>query len=536
VRTSFRPAGGSFGEAVPLSNAGPGQFASSPEVAFDGQGNALVLWLFFDGTNSLVQAAFRPAGGSFGAPQTISATGQSASAIDFALDGQGNALAVWSRSDGANRRTEAAFRPAGGSFGAAAPISAAGGDANLPQVAFDGAGNAIAVWLRYDGANHRAQAAFRPAGGSFGAAQTVSPAGETAGTPQIAFDGSGNALMAWEHHFWVWVSSRPPGGTFDTPGTRISPIDHNAIGPQIAFDGQGNALAVWYDQDATSTRTAAAVRPAGGSFGPSQPISDTGVEQLSPRVAFDGQGNAAAVWRRFDGTVWRAEAAGYDTVAPVLSNLRFPTGGRAERALPFSATAFDVWGPVTTTWAFGDGTAANGSQVAHTYSRPGSFGARVTATDAAGYATSASQSLSIGPERNRPRLTALKLSPKRFRAARRGPAVAAATGTRITYRLSEPARVRFRVQRATVGRRVGRSCRRTTAKNRGRKRCKRYVAVRGSFTHRGKQGKNRLRFMGRLRNRSLAAGRYRLAARATDKAGNRSKQRRTGFRVRRSRR
>lgn len=51
----------------------------------------------------------------------------------------------------------------------------------------------------------------------------------------------------------------------------------------------------------------------------------------------------------------------------------------------------------------------------------------------------------------------------------------------------------------------------------------------------GRRGLNRLRFTGRIGRRALRPGRYRLLVRATDAAGNRSKLRRRGFRVVRSR-
>jgi hypothetical protein len=43
----------------------------------------------------------------------------------LALDDQGNAIAVWERSDGVNHRIQTAFRPLGGSFGA--PFRPSGG-------------------------------------------------------------------------------------------------------------------------------------------------------------------------------------------------------------------------------------------------------------------------------------------------------------------------------------------------------------------------------------------------------------------------
>jgi virginiamycin B lyase len=109
----------------------------------------------------------------------------------------------------------------------------------------------------------------------------------------------------------------------------------------------------------------------------------------------------------------------------------------------------------------------------------------------------------------------LRVSPRRFRAASRGPSISAKVGTRVTYRLSASAATRFTIERERVGRRRGRRCVRPTPRNRRARRCKRYTRLRGSLSHTGKAGTNRFRFSGRLRRKRLRPGRYRLVAVAT---------------------
>jgi hypothetical protein len=107
-------------------------------------------------------------------------------------------------------------------------------------------------------------------------------------------------------------------------------------------------------------------------------------------------------------------------------------------------------------------------------------------------------------------------------------------GTTIRYRLSEPARVVFTIQRARPGRRVRVRCRRPTRSNRRRPRCTRWVRV-GRFAAHSVAGANRKRFSGRIGRRTLRRGRHRLVLRATDAAGNRSRMRRLRFRIVRAR-
>lgn len=113
-----------------------------------------------------------------------------------------------------------------------------------------------------------------------------------------------------------------------------------------------------------------------------------------------------------------------------------------------------------------------------------------------------------------PRVTRYRVAPRVFRAARGGGSLAARpVGTRVSFRLSEPARVVFAVQRLR--------------RSHGR----RYVRLRGSFSHVSQAGRSTLRFTGRLRHRRLAPGRYRLVIVAVDSQGLRSHARTVAFRI-----
>ena len=84
-----------------------------------------------------VEAAARPAGGPFGAVQVVSAAGQNADDPAVSIDNSGKAVAAWIRYDvgtSGTGRIQAAVRPAAGSFGAATTISADGQVTFEPQV------------------------------------------------------------------------------------------------------------------------------------------------------------------------------------------------------------------------------------------------------------------------------------------------------------------------------------------------------------------------------------------------------------------
>jgi hypothetical protein len=571
IQAAFRPVGApctpadrcGFEEAQNISAAGGN--ACCPDLAFDSGGNALVAWGRHDGGNFRAQAAFRPAGGSFGSAQTISASGQDAGTPAVAFDSQlpqGNALAVWvlRNETTMTERTQAAFRPGGGGFGSAANLTDPAPACDCPiftDVEFDAQGDAVAIWPRFDGTtldpvpdgNFRVQAAFRPKDGGFGSAQDISEdfqdAGQDAGL-DLAVDAQGNALAAWTRsdgtNNRVQAALRPAGGAFGT-GVNVSPVGQDACCPQVVFGPQGDAIEIWEQRaSGDNQRIQAANRPAGApctaenscGFGAQhEDLSGPGDDSCCPRIARDAEGNAIAAWSSGDiqgGSQQRVHAAaGYDAAGPKLQGLQLPSSP-SRTPLSFSVSPVDVWSPIaSTTWDFGDGATASGTAVSHAYAFPGSYVASVTSTDAVGNSSSAQGRVAI-TDTVAPALSGLRVSPRRFRAARRGASIGR-IGTRVGYRLSEPGSVRFGVERARRGRRVGRRCRRESRVNRRRPRCTRYQRVRGAFTHRGREGANRFRFTGRLSRRKLRPGAYRLVARATDAAGNRSAARRARFRV-----
>lgn len=184
---------------TPYNVSDPGQDAFEPQVKEDASGNMLFVWTRSDGVNFRIQSRFRAADGTWDATQTISDPGQDASSPQVAIDPSGNAIAVWSRFDGTNTRIQASYRPSGGSFGAPQTISSAGQNATNPEVSMDTSGNAVAVWERLDGVKLRVEASVRPASGSFGAVQILSDAGQDGFKPKVAAGSNvdSNAVAVW---------------------------------------------------------------------------------------------------------------------------------------------------------------------------------------------------------------------------------------------------------------------------------------------------------------------------------------------------
>jgi DNA-binding beta-propeller fold protein YncE len=143
------------------------------------------------------------------------------------------------------------------------------------------------------------------------------------------------------------------------------------------------------------------------------------------------------------------------------------------------------------------------------------------------------------PDRTAPTLSGYGLSRTTFAAASKGASIAVAAakrqkpkvGTTIRYTLSEAAKVTFKIEKATGGRKVKGRCVKPSRKNRRAKRCTRYVALKGAATDAGVAGRNSSKFSGRWQGRKLAPGRYRLVATARDAAGNLAKPKRVAFKI-----
>ena len=119
------------------------------------------------------------------------------------------------------------------------------------------------------------------------------------------------------------------------------------------------------------------------------------------------------------------------------------------------------------------------------------------------------------------RLLSLKVAPRKFRSI----SVGESTGggvlkskppvrTGVSYSLSAAATISFSVERKLKGRRAGKRCVKQTAANRGKKRCARFVRVKGGFTFEGAAGEGRFTFTGKIGGKPLKKGGYRLVGSA----------------------
>lgn len=244
--------GGAWGAPVTLSDDSQGAF--DPHVAVDGNGNVYVVWDRYDGSNYRIQAATLPFGGAPTTPATLSDSGQHAFDSHVASDPNGNVTAVWHRYDGSAYVVQGTSMPAGGSFGAAQTLSDPGRNAFDQHVAMDAAGNAYVAWGQYDGTNYVARYATLPLGGSWSSPQTLSFDGAHAYNEFIAVNAAGEVFVVWDRYDnsadeeFIQASLRSPAGAWSGP-FNISDPTRSSYDPRAALDAQGDGAVGFVGQD-----------------------------------------------------------------------------------------------------------------------------------------------------------------------------------------------------------------------------------------------------------------------------------------------
>jgi hypothetical protein len=120
-----------------------------------------------------------------------------------------------------------------------------------------------------------------------------------------------------------------------------------------------------------------------------------------------------------------------------------------------------------------------------------------------------------------PKLSGVRLKPKKFRVSPKATAKAAAKkkrksprGTKISFSLNTKATVTIWIDRKLKGRRSGKKCVKATRKNRRKKACTRFVR-RGKLVRKDlAAGRQKIAFSGRIGRKALKSGNYRMTLQA----------------------
>lgn len=344
--------GAGWETAVELQNAGV-HTALSPSVAMDGSGNAIAVWREFAAGRYSGWASYYTAGSGWSAAALIESNDASNMGdSSVAFDGAGNAIAIF-QLDGsvwANR-----YVPGSG-WGAAERIETAGGAASgFVELAVSANGEAIATWHKFNGTRNDVWA-NRYVSGSWGTATTVDATTDTAEIPHVAMDQSGNGIVVWQQrgatsatHIWARRLDASSGWE---PGAAIETETDTGSQARIAMTPNGDAVVVWRQVSSGVTDIWFNRYTKGSGWGTAAAL-DTGSENAAePQIATDIGGHVTALWKRSDGVrdnIWTARFSGTWSAAAEIE-----TDDTSDASIP--RVAVDGLGNSMAIWLQSDGT------------------------------------------------------------------------------------------------------------------------------------------------------------------------------------
>jgi hypothetical protein len=315
---AYRPAGGPWGVNVKVNDE-PGAVFNFPGLAVDPDGNAYAVWEDSRNGNSDIYFAYRPAGGSWGVNVKINddlgVSVQKSPSIT--VDPDGNAYAVWYDFRSSSWDIYFSYRPAGKSWGPNVKVndSLMGSPSRQTSIAVDGQGNAQAVWVDSRNGKEDIYSAYRPKGGTWGSNEKVSKGTLIQSKPVIAMDNQGNAYAVWDsfdNGYKIYFAYRPAGGSW---GTNVKWNFGAYDDPYIGIDNLGAGYACWTGYAAG---TAFSWCPAQGDC-----ITPTNLEFYfrRPKISLDSSGNIHMVGEdyRFGGaSIFYSFAPGNRLYLPLL--------------------------------------------------------------------------------------------------------------------------------------------------------------------------------------------------------------------------
>jgi hypothetical protein len=263
-------------------------------VAVTPAGQTVALWanLPCSTCTAVLETAVHPAGGSWGAPVTLSTNlDLTTGGLVIGVDGSGNVIAGWVVSPGDT--TIAVLKAGGSSWGPATTLSLEGtyGPAHSLSLAVNASGSAI---ITFNGGLNNLWALSGTVTGGFSAPVLLASGSGSnkynpIGTSEVALNNAGQASVVWSvlnGHTGVLTRSASGAWSAETVLITRSP----SVPVSTAIDGAGNAIAMFgssytWHLAGGSWQTAAAL-PSGSSGGLA--VAD----QAGTFVYADSTGNA----------------------------------------------------------------------------------------------------------------------------------------------------------------------------------------------------------------------------------------------------
>jgi len=302
-----------------------------PKIAVSANGDAMAVWesIRVIGIAHDVYYSRYTAGSGWSAPAIIprmtpgDAFGDNSRNPNVAIDANGNAIAVWrGPASGEGFDVYASRHTVGSGWSPRERLHVKHPDfiegPSAAEIEMDGNGNAIVVWSGAFGVQYN-RYVVGVGWGDPAVHRLINTFGSTIDSePALGVNSSGDAVAVWqerpslmgERHLW---SSRysVATGTWGTPQV-VDPI--NGAIPQFAnnvvLDVGGNATATWTRYDGTRLHVMFN-RHVSGAWGTAAPLAVNNTDPMGgaydSRIAIDGSGHVFAMWRQiFDDSFFMA--------------------------------------------------------------------------------------------------------------------------------------------------------------------------------------------------------------------------------------
>jgi hypothetical protein len=292
--------------------------SDQPQVAVDGQSNALAVWKYTEPAATRIWAARYTRVDLWGAPEPIDDSDQASTSTNprLATDDAGNGFVVWEQSEDGGATANIWTNRYAVDEGWGNPSLLQNGEvtaARVPSVAADPAGNATAVWVQreMDGDNQVVWASRYEPGSGWGAAASIDPMPTpTAGTKtSVGMDTDGNAIAVWARPTVpstggrgevLWANRYVADEGWGTAELIKPDPDTRAREERLAVGPNGDAFVVWVQNEETRDDIWS-VRYSGSTWGTPEPIdSFEDRNKKEPDIAVDAMGVAHAVWSQAD--------------------------------------------------------------------------------------------------------------------------------------------------------------------------------------------------------------------------------------------
>jgi hypothetical protein len=300
-----------------------GQGANNPVVGINDNGYILVAWVQSDGVQTQIFKS-EYYDGSWHNPSGLADNISFGSTVSnppaLAVNSSGDAIIVWTQSDGGTTRTYKAQRINGTwSVPTAFADHLSANLTNATQsavVAMNDSGDATVAWTGVEGANNQIYVAQYRSGVwtiPSGDADNLSPNGQNAILPAVAMNNSGEALVAWfqsNGSNTMIFKSEYYGGSWHNPASLADSVSvtgrsvAGAIPPVVKMSQTGESFLAWAQNDGTNDQLFIAEKRNGAWSLPTTLASNISPDGTAASIgagAMNAAGGTLIFWNQADG-------------------------------------------------------------------------------------------------------------------------------------------------------------------------------------------------------------------------------------------